>query len=1132
MQKQLILGLFVLLILFSVSYVSAEDNQTSDGTFTVMDENSNTFTDISSKINSSSDTIYLNNQTYIGNSEISITKSITIDGATPSNENLLSTLDAQDNCRIFKITTPGTSTSTIDVTLKNLIIKNGLTNQSGAGIYGCGVNLILDNVYFIDNDARLGGAIYVYDTRTTVTANNCNFINNSATSGAGGVYIYYSTAIFNNCNFTNNAAIRPNTTGYSGGAIYSYGQLTVNNCNFVKNYGLYGGAIINDEKVAIIKDSNFILNVAITNSGSAIYNYETTAKLQVSGCYFKSNLANNKGSGIYNYNGEVDVSNSTFINNIARTSALLFNDGGKLNVTKSIFKGNVGVNGSVIYNTNTSWSYFTPQIGILIINESNFEYNIPNQACEIVNEGILKIYNSNLTGNFTLIQNHGNLTLSNNNLTSNKYYNIFNDGKILSPTNIIILNNSTVNCFINEDVNISAIFVDLDNNTIGDYSLKFIIDGVEEKPTLLSNGSYVKDMKFSKSGQYPVGASLDFGNYTTKEGLINILPHIDLNASANNVTYPDSVIVKVNSTDGCLFNLLVLNSQNSTIYNKTVRPGNIYLDYLNVGDYNAILTFAGDDKFSPTTTEVNFKVLKNTPQLSVNSTNITYGENLIVNVTLSNLTTQVNVTINNTNHKLNLVNGKGSLLIPNLNAGNYTLNVNYSNEPNYTPVNKTLLITVNKASINLKLIFNNITYGQEVIGEIILNQINTKRSSNQASVYLTINNVTRVVNLTNGFGRLTINNLNTGRYVVSASYLGNDNFLPAINQTVFNVGNANTTIAIKINNTTYTNPIIGFIQSQDLINGTVAVTINNQTFNVTITNGKATFTKDMNLTPGTYKANITVNASNYNLVSNSTTFRVSPIAIYVSNITVPYGFGANATIVLSVPLNTTVTVVFNNNTYSLNLTNGFGQFKIPKNTEIGNYTLSVNFNNQTATSLVKITPTYNVSFTKTVNKNNAILNEQVVFTITVKNHDDIIYNITVLDLIDSNYFQLVSVVYSNGFYNQTTGILTAQLNKTTFLQITVKLIAIGEALNSAKLTIDGFNNTLISNATVNVINNSNINTTTNNTTQNEPTNTTSFENTEKINNTIKSKINDLKTANPILLLLLAIFLISLRRKII
>lgn len=239
LKRQIIAILFILVMFASVAAVSAADNQSdiSDDTYSdyAVVSSGNTFLDINNTIKSTSSSIYyLNNTTYIGGSQISISKSnIIIDGGSVEKPNSMSTLDAEGLSSIFVLYGN-------NVVLKNLILVNGNTNYRGGAVLDRNGDLTVINCVFINNKAPQGGALYACNSLSQkVTVENCTFINSSAYNGGGGggaIYNYKTNLNVVNCNFSGNTA-----QDYSGGAIFNYGTLNVYDSTFKNNTGRYGG---------------------------------------------------------------------------------------------------------------------------------------------------------------------------------------------------------------------------------------------------------------------------------------------------------------------------------------------------------------------------------------------------------------------------------------------------------------------------------------------------------------------------------------------------------------------------------------------------------------------------------------------------------------------------------------------------------------------------------------------------------------------------------------------------------------------------------------------------------------------------------------------------------------------------
>jgi CSLREA domain-containing protein len=163
-----------------------------------------------------------------------------------------------------------------------------------------------------------------------------------------------------------------------------------------------GAAIVNFGRLAL---SNCSLEGF---SADGIANYDT---LTVRNCSFSEI----QGGAIGNFEGTVDVRNSSFSDNFASDGGGIFNEGGSVAVDNCEFTNNSALNGGAIGNTS----------GSLTVNQSVFNNNIVNGfgGGAIFNEmgGTAEISNSQFSGNESLdgfggaIYNPGGtLTLNNN----------------------------------------------------------------------------------------------------------------------------------------------------------------------------------------------------------------------------------------------------------------------------------------------------------------------------------------------------------------------------------------------------------------------------------------------------------------------------------------------------------------------------------------------------------------------------------------------------------------------------------------------------------------------------------------------------------------------------------------------
>ena len=207
MKKGGFLLLFSLILIVSLTAVSAMDNDLVMNESVINDVDYLTFGDLNKTI-VENNSISLN-KNYIYNSSdenfingIVINKAVTIDGNGHS-------IDGNKTARIFYL-------NSSNILLKNIIFKNA---------------------YSASDDA--GGAIYITENCNNVTLDNTTFLNNKHSVRAGAVY----------CNASNS---------------------TIGNSNFNKNNALEAGAVYWAGSNGLIEYSTFIENTAIV-SGSAVY---------------------------------------------------------------------------------------------------------------------------------------------------------------------------------------------------------------------------------------------------------------------------------------------------------------------------------------------------------------------------------------------------------------------------------------------------------------------------------------------------------------------------------------------------------------------------------------------------------------------------------------------------------------------------------------------------------------------------------------------------------------------------------------------------------------------------------------------------------------------------------------------
>lgn len=226
-----------------------------------------------------------------------------------------------------------------DVTMGNVVFTDNLTNTRGGAIYNGDSVLIVTRGEFTNNQAKTGGAIYMYDvTGTTVTntGTGSKFERNTASGNGGAVANFDSTL-----NVGEDNVFSSNETSGNGGAIYnaSFNGTSVTTVaggtQFTGNHAFKGGAIYNSGKVDLTsganKDITFSGNTA-TNGGASVYLDGNTSQLNINGeagtVAFKDNGAiagfgtiNKSGVGTVEFVGNTEV--AAFIGKYIQNNGIL-----------------------------------------------------------------------------------------------------------------------------------------------------------------------------------------------------------------------------------------------------------------------------------------------------------------------------------------------------------------------------------------------------------------------------------------------------------------------------------------------------------------------------------------------------------------------------------------------------------------------------------------------------------------------------------------------------------------------------------------------------------------------------------------------------------------------------------------
>ncbi len=272
-----------------------------------------------------------------------VTEDLTINGNNTS-------ISGANLFRVFDL-------ANVTVTMSNMSIRNGNVTGLGGAINmsdaasSAGTTLTLTNVFFSNNHADYGGAIY--EPRGTLTIINSNFSGNTAGISGGAILEERSGSIL----VVDNTLFGGNTAVDDGGAMGLVSVAFISHSTFSGNSAAFGGAISKVVLGDLHLTNNVFFNNAATGqptaTGGAIYIYQNVGTATLTNVTLSGNSARNDGGGIHANLGTINLNNVTITNNTADSDNDGVGDGGGIfrlgatvQIQNSIIAGNFDTPGN------------------------------------------------------------------------------------------------------------------------------------------------------------------------------------------------------------------------------------------------------------------------------------------------------------------------------------------------------------------------------------------------------------------------------------------------------------------------------------------------------------------------------------------------------------------------------------------------------------------------------------------------------------------------------------------------------------------------------------------------------------------------------------------------------------------
>ena len=431
----------------------------------------------------------------------------------------------------------------------------------------------------------------------------------------------------------------------------------------------------------------------------------------------------------------------------------------------------------------------------------------------------------------------------------------------------IILANETLDLKVGDEVPVLANLTPAGAGNLTFTSSNEDLVFVEDNVTIVANsqGQAIITVSFAGNENYTaaenktitVNVALNDASVSVENDTLNL--KVDETSAINATINPDTIMLHTKYTS----------SDDSVA---TVDKNGIVTA---VGEGRAIITLeVGDDEIyakNSTTVTVTVNKINTTADVSIPE-NITVGDNSTVNVVLpadatGNVTVKVDGEVVDT---VPVKDGNADVTIPSMSAGNHTVEIAYSGDGKYNPINETKDITVSKNDITPEItIPSDIEFGDNATIDVKLPDDAT------GNVTLTVDGeVADTVPVANGTASVKLPALDAGNHTAEIAYSGDDKYKPASKTTTITVNKDSTNITASDVTATYKVDKYLVITLKDskgnpLANATVTVDLNTIKNYTTDKNGQIKI-KVSNLLPKTYNAKITFADNNNYLGSDAT----------------------------------------------------------------------------------------------------------------------------------------------------------------------------------------------------------------------------------------------------------------------
>ena len=345
---------------------------------------------------------------------------------------------------------------------------------------------------------------------------------------------------------------------------------------------------------------------------------------------------------------------------------------------------------------------------------------------------------------------------------------------IVNMDNVTALENASVSVFLPADASGNITFYVL--NTTTSIFMEITSPDINVVLPRFLPGLYNLSVVYSGDDDYA---------YKEMNMLFNVSKcQSSVNVSVGEIKYGENVVLTITVLDDATGNVsVIVNDVVESVVLIENKTFTYVVGNIKKGDNKVKVVYNGDVIYSSSSDEVDFEAGKQYSNIIISVDDADYKDNVTVSLLFnSNATGNVTVEVDGVVARGVLENGKCMLVLKGLSAGDKKLVVNYSGDEDYYHMTNYTAFKINKITVPLTILVNDVKIGQDVNVEVIV------ESGASGNVTFTLGNQNVVRTLSRvGKTSWVIPDLDVDNYTVYAVYNGDNNYLPCDGSAVFEV---------------------------------------------------------------------------------------------------------------------------------------------------------------------------------------------------------------------------------------------------------------------------------------------------------------------------------------------------------